>query len=313
MDGGKKAASASGRDKKASAGIILSRNPEQHGLAGIYIPESGAMNRSGKSSGESDEDRKDSTGARPTLSSIGSLASTYRNQGRWAEAEKLEMQVMGTSKTVLGTNHPDILYSMGDLASTYQGQRRWTEAKELQVQVVEASTTLLGPGHPFTLTSMANLALTYWNLGRRTEAEKLEEQVTEKRKTVFLANFSNWSRPVTPASSVRSIPSLRTRVSNRSPRAAVFFTKPLARKTDRASGMPHKISQAVACSLSLALTLYFAIRFVKTRQCGGKPNCQIEQLVCNKPSGTTLDNLGVFCGRVVYSDTNRDTESRAHR
>lgn len=33
------------------------------------------------------------------------LASTYRNQGRWAEAEKLEVQVMEMSKTKLVADH----------------------------------------------------------------------------------------------------------------------------------------------------------------------------------------------------------------
>jgi Tetratricopeptide repeat len=40
-----------------------------------------------------------------TLTSMANLASTYRIQGRWAEAEKLFVQVMETSKTVLGPEH----------------------------------------------------------------------------------------------------------------------------------------------------------------------------------------------------------------
>jgi Tetratricopeptide repeat len=40
-----------------------------------------------------------------TLDSMGSLASTYRDQGRWTDAEKLEARAMETRKTVL---RPDI-------------------------------------------------------------------------------------------------------------------------------------------------------------------------------------------------------------
>ena len=58
-----------------------------------------------------------------TLSSMANLASTYRNQGRLTEAEKL------TSKTVLGPEHPETLTNMGDLASTYRNQGRWAEAE----------------------------------------------------------------------------------------------------------------------------------------------------------------------------------------
>ena len=41
-----------------------------------------------------------------TLTSMGNLASTYMNQGRWDEAETLAMQVMETSKIKLGIDHP---------------------------------------------------------------------------------------------------------------------------------------------------------------------------------------------------------------
>ncbi|KAK3896330.1 kinesin light chain 3, partial [Staphylotrichum tortipilum] len=62
------------------------------------------------------------------------MASTYRNQGRWSEAESLEVQVMETSKSKLGADHPDTLTSMGNLASTYRNQGRWEEAEKLEVQ-----------------------------------------------------------------------------------------------------------------------------------------------------------------------------------
>ena len=43
---------------------------------------------------------------------MANLASTYRNQGRWKEAEELDVQVMETSLKVLGQEHPDTLTSM---------------------------------------------------------------------------------------------------------------------------------------------------------------------------------------------------------
>ena len=68
------------------------------------------------------------------------LALTYRNQGRWTEAEELEVQVMETRKRVLGAEHPDTLISMANLASTQWNQGRWTEAEKLEVQVMETSS-----------------------------------------------------------------------------------------------------------------------------------------------------------------------------
>ena len=47
-----------------------------------------------------------------TLSSMINLASTYWNQGRWKEAEELNMQVIEIKKRVLGEEHPDTLTSV---------------------------------------------------------------------------------------------------------------------------------------------------------------------------------------------------------
>ena len=57
-----------------------------------------------------------------TLTSMGSLASTYRNQGRWDAAEELEVQVMESSKRKLGADHPSTLISMANLAFTLKSQ-----------------------------------------------------------------------------------------------------------------------------------------------------------------------------------------------
>ncbi|KAH7304614.1 kinesin light chain [Stachybotrys elegans] len=118
-----------------------------------------------------------------TLTIMANLASTYRDQGRWEEAEKLFVQVMETRKTKLGEDHPSTLTSMANLASTYRNQGRWDEAEKLEVQVMDISKTKLGVDHPDTLTSMANLASTYRNQGRWDEAEKLEVQVMDISKT----------------------------------------------------------------------------------------------------------------------------------
>jgi hypothetical protein len=70
---------------------------------------------------------------------MANLASTYRNQGRWKEAEELEVQVMETRKRVLGQGHPSTLSSMGNLALIYRNQGRWKEVEVLEMQVMETS------------------------------------------------------------------------------------------------------------------------------------------------------------------------------
>ncbi|KAF8864851.1 FabD/lysophospholipase-like protein [Acephala macrosclerotiorum] len=107
------------------------------------------------------------------------------SDGRWKEAEELDVQVMETRKTLLGQEHPDTLTSIANLAATYRKQGRWKEAEELEVQVIKTRKTLLGQEHLDTLTSIANLAVTYWEQGRWKEAEELEVQVMERRKTLL--------------------------------------------------------------------------------------------------------------------------------
>ena len=113
------------------------------------------------------------------------LAGTFLSQGRWKEAEELFVQVMETSRRVLGQEHPSTLTSMASLASTYWKQGHWEESKELDVQVMETRKRVLGQEHPDTLSSMANLASTFWNQGRWRGAEVLGVQVLETRKRVF--------------------------------------------------------------------------------------------------------------------------------
>jgi hypothetical protein len=69
-----------------------------------------------------------------TLTSMANLASTLWNQGRWTEAEKIEVQVMETRKRVLGDEHPNTLTSMANLASTLYSASRSCKIELLAVQ-----------------------------------------------------------------------------------------------------------------------------------------------------------------------------------
>jgi tetratricopeptide (TPR) repeat protein len=106
------------------------------------------------------------------------LASTYRNQGRWKEAEELFVQVMETRKRVLGAEHPDTLTSMSNLAFTWKRQGRGAEALNLMEECVQLRTRILGADHPHILSSSA--ALIGWqakklDIGAST-AEDMAEQ-----------------------------------------------------------------------------------------------------------------------------------------
>ncbi|KAF1952151.1 vegetative incompatibility protein HET-E-1 [Byssothecium circinans] len=66
-----------------------------------------------------------------TLTSMAILASRYRKQRRWKEAEDLEVWVMETRMRVLGDEHPDTLTAMSNLAYTLRSQSCSHEALSL--------------------------------------------------------------------------------------------------------------------------------------------------------------------------------------
>jgi tetratricopeptide repeat protein len=76
------------------------------------------------------------------LNTMAWIGLTHWKQGRWTEAEKLQVQVMETFKTVLGPEHHSTLTSMNNLALTYRAQGRWAEAEKLFVQVVDTRKTV---------------------------------------------------------------------------------------------------------------------------------------------------------------------------
>ena len=105
--------------------------------------------------------------------------------GYWKEAEQLDIQVIESSKRILGEEHPDTLSSLASLSTTYWNQGRWKEAEQLDIQVMESCKRIFGEEHPDTLSSMANLAATYRNQGHWKEAKHLEVQVMERCKRIL--------------------------------------------------------------------------------------------------------------------------------
>jgi len=51
-----------------------------------------------------------------TLVAMNNLATTYKNQRRWNEAEDLQMQVVSILRTTLGDDHPSTVIATSNLA-----------------------------------------------------------------------------------------------------------------------------------------------------------------------------------------------------
>ncbi|KAJ7803987.1 hypothetical protein B0H14DRAFT_2326420, partial [Mycena olivaceomarginata] len=71
-----------------------------------------------------------------TLTSMAYLVVTYQDQGRWKDAEALQVVVIEMRKCVLGEEHPDTLSSLVNLVATYRDQGCWKDAEELEAVVM---------------------------------------------------------------------------------------------------------------------------------------------------------------------------------
>jgi hypothetical protein len=81
------------------------------------------------------------------LTAMADLASTYRKQGRWKEAEELFVKVMEASSRVLGEEHPDTLEAMANLAYTKRDLGQNGLAIDLMTRSSTVSSRVLGHDH----------------------------------------------------------------------------------------------------------------------------------------------------------------------
>ncbi|KAL2853355.1 hypothetical protein BJY01DRAFT_232276 [Aspergillus pseudoustus] len=119
------------------------------------------------------------------LTSMGNLAGAYSKLGKWEEAEVLGEQVLEARKRSHGPEHPRTLRSMGNLAWTYSKRHKYEEAKDLEVYMLETSMQVLGVDNPNTLNMIDSLAYTYGSLENSQEAEELAGQAMEGRRRIL--------------------------------------------------------------------------------------------------------------------------------
>ncbi|RFU35064.1 hypothetical protein B7463_g1296, partial [Scytalidium lignicola] len=128
-------------------------------------------------------DKQDYNSRTPLL--LQRVGRYYWEQGRFDEAEQLELEVLELYKEVLGVKHFDTIRAMSNLASTWHLQGQFDKAEQLELEVLELCKKVLGVKHPNTILAMANLALAWHQQGRFDEAEKLELIVLKLYKEVL--------------------------------------------------------------------------------------------------------------------------------
>jgi tetratricopeptide (TPR) repeat protein len=105
-----------------------------------------------------------------TLISVGSLATLYFLQGRYAAAEPLLQWGLTTSERLLGLENEHTLRAVNNLASLYVGQGRLTEAEALFHRALLGSEAQLGSENQIVLTLLNNLADLNMRQGRYVDA-----------------------------------------------------------------------------------------------------------------------------------------------
>ena len=89
------------------------------------------------------------------------LATLYKKQKEYEQAEDLFMQANLIRVRVLGPEHPDTILSLCQLGSTYAAQGRATQAETIYSRALENSEQILGPEHPITVTVLDHIATLY--------------------------------------------------------------------------------------------------------------------------------------------------------
>ena len=72
------------------------------------------------------------------------LADARRSDGQYAEAERIEREVLAATRRVLGEEHPDTLLSANNLAGSLSGRGKQAEAERIYREVLGARRRILG-------------------------------------------------------------------------------------------------------------------------------------------------------------------------
>jgi len=89
------------------------------------------------------------------------LAATIFDQGRWAEAEQMDLETLEKQIKIYGVKHPMVLQTVGNLAAAYALQSRYKEAEKMQLFVLKQRKRMRGLEHRKTILAMSSLAVTY--------------------------------------------------------------------------------------------------------------------------------------------------------
>jgi non-specific serine/threonine protein kinase/serine/threonine-protein kinase len=119
------------------------------------------------------------------LESKALLGLILNREGQFADAEKLDREVLMEQRRVLGPENPNTLDTMDYLGFTLYQRGNYAEAEKLDREVLDIRRRVMGPEHRDTLGTMSNLAVVLNSEHRYPEAEKLYREVLDVRRRVM--------------------------------------------------------------------------------------------------------------------------------
>jgi TIR domain/Tetratricopeptide repeat/NB-ARC domain len=118
-------------------------------------------------------------------SAANSLAESFRQMGRYADAQQLDEDTLTNVRGILGDDHPSTLISASNLAADLRRLGQLQAARELDEDTLARERRIHGDDHPGTLSSANNLAVDLHQLGEIQAARELDENTLARRRRVL--------------------------------------------------------------------------------------------------------------------------------
>ena len=126
------------------------------------------------------------------------LSDLVSNEGRWKDAEKLQIQILEVGEDMV-KSIPGVLFYLRcamNLSVTYAHQGRQKEAEELQLTLAKFLESLLGAKHEETIRDLYSLIGSNGSLDQWSEIEQISSRRTRERKEKFGEEHPFTSRTV---------------------------------------------------------------------------------------------------------------------
>ncbi len=127
---------------------------------------------------------------------LNNLASAYKDQKRYDEAEPLFKRSLAILEKIEGPEHTIVAAGIDHLANLYKSQGRYDETEPLYKRSIAILEKTRGPDHPDVARTLNSLALIYYRFDRYAEAAPLLERALAIQEKSFPPDHHNVVRGI---------------------------------------------------------------------------------------------------------------------